>query len=72
MMSCTESCAAWAQWRVTAPERDTQGKIVRLKTVAIVCGRHKNAMQLAAGQSDPPVDLRFNFVGAVPDGAYHP
>jgi len=72
MMTCSSPCPNWAQWKVTAPEKDAAGKIVRLKTVAILCGQHKNEMKQVAESSDPPVDLRFNFVGAIPDGAYDP
>lgn len=71
-MTCSHPCPAWAQWRVTAPERNEEGKIVKMKTVAILCGEHKNQMKLAAETSDPRVDLRFNFVGAVRDGSYNP
>jgi hypothetical protein len=71
-MTCSHPCPRWAQWRVTAPDKDGDGKIVRLKTVAILCGQHKNEMEKAAKISDPPVDLRFNFVGAVRDGSYNP
>lgn len=73
MMTCTGgTCTHWAQWRVTAPDKDDKGKIVRLKTVAILCGNHKKEMQEMTEKADPPVDLRFNFVGAVPDGRYSP
>lgn len=72
MQTCTDNCGRWAQWKVTAPEKNAEGKIVRLKTVAILCGEHKNKMKKMAESSDPPVDLRFNFVGAVRDGSYTP
>lgn len=72
MMTCTENCPRWAQWKATTPEKDKDGKIVRLKTIAILCGEHKNSMEKMARASDPPIDVRFNFVGAVPHGSYHP
>lgn len=72
MKTCTENCPRWAQWRVTAPEKDGEGKILRFKTVALLCGQHKTQMEKMAEDSDPKPDLRFNFVGAIPDGAYHP
>jgi hypothetical protein len=72
MMTCTESCSQWAQWKVTTPERDAAGDIVRLRTVAILCGQHKKSMEKMAESSEPKIDLRFNFVGAVPNGSYHP
>lgn len=71
MMSCSENCAQWAQWRVSIPEKDDKGKVLRLKTIAILCGEHKSAME-AAAKHDPATDIRFNFVGAFPDGSYHP
>ena len=71
MMNCSENCPHWAQWRVTVPEKDGDGKILRLKTIAILCGQHKNAMEKASAHAEPKVDLRFNFVGAIPDGSYH-
>jgi hypothetical protein len=70
-MFCSEGCNNWAQWRVVVPEKDDNGKVLRLKTVAILCGTHKQAME-AAVKHDPGIEIRFNFVGAVPDGAYHP
>jgi hypothetical protein len=72
MMTCSEGCGRWAQWRVTAPEKNADGKILRLKTVAILCGEHKNTMQKQAESSDPKVDLRFNFTGTIRDGSYSP
>jgi hypothetical protein len=72
MMTCTENCPRWAQWRVTAPEKDAAGKILRFKTVAILCGEHRRAMEKMAAASEPKIDLRFNFVGAVRDGSYSP
>jgi hypothetical protein len=72
MMTCSENCPHWAQWKVSAPEKDAAGKIVKFKTVATLCGQHKNAMKKMVEESDPPVDLRFNFVGAIPDGHHHP
>ena len=72
MMTCSEGCGNWAQWRVTAPEKDKAGKVLRLKTVAILCGRHKDAMKKMADDAEPKVDLRFNFVGAIRDGSYSP
>lgn len=74
MMACTsnDNCQHWAQWRVTAPEKDAKGKIVRLKTIAILCSQHKKEMEKLALNNEPAIDLRFNFVGAVPDGSYSP
>jgi hypothetical protein len=72
VMTCTHPCARWAQWKVTAPEKDGDGKIFRFKTVAVLCGEHRNAMKKSAEESDPPIDLRFNFVGAVPNGHFDP
>jgi hypothetical protein len=72
MMTCTESCNRWAQWKVSSPERNEKGEIVYFKTLAILCGEHKNIMQEMAEHIVPKIDLRFNFVGAVPDGAFNP
>lgn len=67
MKECSE-CGQWAQWRVSAPEKDGDGKIVKWRTIALLCGQHKKAMERANVNTEPKVDLRFNFVGAVPDG----
>lgn len=73
-MTCTHAnCGQWAQWRVVAPVLDEQNEIIRLDTVGVVCGPHKDELQAKGKKGKPsPADWRFNFVGAVPDGAYHP
>jgi hypothetical protein len=68
MLTCSEGCGQWAQWRVTVPEKDATGKVQKFRTVAELCGTHKTVMETAALAADKPLDLRFNFVGAIPDG----
>jgi hypothetical protein len=68
MMTCSEGCGEWAQWRVSVPEKDATGKVVKFRTVALPCSTHKKSMEEAALKSEPSLDLRFNFVGAIPDG----
>lgn len=72
MMTCTQHCGQWAQWRVTAPVLDDEGNLIKLLTVGAVCGQHKNEMQAAAAKNPSPTDFLFSFVGAIPDGAYRP
>lgn len=67
-MKLCDYCGQWAQWRVSAPEKDANGKIVKWTTKAVLCGEHKKQMQAESEQSDPKPDLRFNFVGSIPDG----
>jgi hypothetical protein len=69
---CEEGCPNWAQWRVSAPEKDGDGTVIRWNTVAFLCGTHKKAMQEAQSAADPKIDLRFNFVGSIPDGVNRP
>ncbi len=66
-----DDCTNWAQWRVSAPEKDGDGKIVKWTTVAVLCGEHKKAMQAANDKAEITPDLRFNFVGSIPDGIHH-
>jgi hypothetical protein len=68
MLACSEGCGQWAQWRVSVAEKDATGKVVKFRTVALPCGRHKKTLEAAALKAEPSVDLRFNFVGAIPDG----
>lgn len=70
-MKLCDYCSQWAQWRVSAPEKDSDGKIVKWTTVSILCGEHKKKMQAETETADPKVDLRFNFVGSIPDGVHH-
>lgn len=60
---CTEfGCPQWAQWRVTTPEIDEDGKPTgKLTLVGLVCGPHKELLSEVAHD----LDLRFSFAGAV-------
>lgn len=73
MKVCTEQpCSNWAQWRMTTPATDEQGKvlvdakgaILRLVTLGMICGVHKQKIESTPREQD----LRFNFIGAAPLG----
>lgn len=70
MQTCAMAgCGQWAQWKMARPIKGPDPKdstkqiVLRFETVGILCGQHKREIEAKPFESD----LRFAFVGAVPD-----
>jgi hypothetical protein len=59
-------CAQWAQWRVATAEKDSEGKMIRLNPLGVLCAIHK--AEIEASDTARDLDLRFAFTGAIADG----
>lgn len=69
MMTTCAFCENWAQWRISKAERNEARELTgKLIVYALVCHGHKQVLE----QDPPESDLRYAFVGAVPDGVNYP
>ena len=62
MMRTCNICPEWAQWRVSNPTYDKDGKLINLELIAMLCSGHKQDQE----KMPTNAELLFNFIGYSP------